>query len=72
MKNNFKQEEASSTQYGNRESQMGDPARLSPSMSSMALLSRGSNRELKYSCVTPKVIELGDVADRSCFNGQDL
>lgn len=58
--------------YGNSESQTGDPARLSPSMSSMALLSRGGYREMKDSCVTPKVIELGDVADRSCFNGQYL
>ncbi len=59
-------------QYGNRGSQTGDPARLSPSMSSMVLLSRGGNREMKDSCITPKVIELGDVADRSCFNGQGL
>ena len=58
-------------QYGNGGSQMEDPARLSPSMSSMALLSRGGYREMKNSCVTPKVIELGDVADRSCFNGQN-
>ena len=58
-------------QYGNGGSQTGDPARLSPSMSSMVLLSRGSNREMRDSCVTPKVIELGDVADRSCFNGQN-
>jgi len=41
------------------------------SMGGMNLVPCSRYRDGRTPCMTPRVIELGDASDRSCFNGQD-
>ncbi len=40
-------------------------------MGGMNLVPCSRYRDGRIPCMTPRVIELGDASDRSCFNGQD-